>query len=137
MAQSAYTKSCRTKLWICRILDWICLGVPLIVYIIIALASGQIGVGYKIAVMSTLVIALILTIFNVIAQKRLRCPIWILLLGLYVAVKEWLLPLIVMLAITSILDDLVFTPLIDYYHTKLIASKVMDDREEAEKDGEQ
>ena len=73
-------------------------------------------------------IAIILTVFNIIAQKKLRCPIWIMLIGLFVAIKEYLLPLIIILAITSILDDLVFTPLIGYYKTKLISNKAMDER---------
>ena len=133
MASSAFTKSCRRKLWFFRILDWICLAAPLMVYIIIALCNDGIKVGYKVAVVSTLMVAIILTIFNVIAQKKLRCPIWILLIGLYVAIRDYLMPLIIILAITSILDDLVFTPLIHYYYTKTVASKTIDQREAAEK----
>ena len=74
----------------------------------------------------------ILTVFNVIAQKKLRCPIWIMLIGLYVAIRDYLLPLVIILAITSILDDLLFTPLIHYYYTKTVASKTIDQREDAE-----
>lgn len=132
MASSAFTKSCRRKLWLFRILDWICLAAPLIVYVIIALCNDGIRVGYKVAVVSTLMIAIILTVFNVIAQKKLRCPIWIILIGLYVAIREWLMPLVIILAVTSILDDLVFTPLIHYYYTKTVASKTIDQREAAE-----
>jgi len=133
MAASEFTKSCHRKLWLFRILDFICLATPLLVYIVIALCSNGIRVGYKVAVISTLLIALILTVFNIIAQKKLRCPIWIILIGLYVAIREWLLPLVIILAITSILDDLVFTPLIHYYYTKTVASKTIDDRERYEK----
>jgi len=79
-------------------------------------------------------VAIILTVFNIVAQKRLRCPIWIMLIGLFVAIKEYLLPLIIILAITSILDDLVFTPLITYYKTKLISNKAMDERLPDEED---
>ena len=125
---SNYTKACRFKLWFFRILDWICLGLPLLIYVVIALA-GDGMVFQKVAVVSTVMVALILTIFNVIAQKRLRCPIWLVLIGLYIAVSEFLLPLIIILAITSVLDDLVFTPLIAYYKTKTIASKVIDERD--------
>lgn len=127
MASSKFTKECRFKLWLFRILDAICLVTPLLVYIIIALCGGAV-VAAKVAVVSTVMIAIILTIFNIIAQKRLRCPIWIMLIGLFVAIKEYLLPLIIILAITSILDDLVFTPLISYYKTKLISNKAMDER---------
>ena len=58
------------------------------------------------------------------------------LIGLFVAIKEYLLPLIIILAITSVLDDLVFTPLITYYKTKLISNKAMDERLPDEEDKE-
>lgn len=125
---SDYTKKCRTYLWFFRILDWICLFLPLIIYIFVALFNGNVIIAGKMALVGMTLIALILTIFNVLAQKRLRCPIWIVLIGLFIAIKQWLLPLIIILAITSVLDDLVFTPLIAHYKMKLEASKVMDDR---------
>lgn len=125
---SKFTRECRFKLWFFRILDWICLFMPLIIYIGIALSSGEAIVAQKVAVVSTTMVALILSIFNILSQKRLRCPIWIILIGLFVAVRDYLMPLIIILAITSVLDDLVFTPLISYYKTKLIANKAMDER---------
>ena len=36
------------------------------------------------------------------------------------------------LSVTSILDDLVFTPIIHYYYTQTVASKTIDKREAAE-----
>lgn len=134
MASSRFTKECRFKLWFFRILDWICLAAPLIIYVIIALSSGDAIVAQKVAVVSTTMVALILTAFNVISQKKLRCPIWIILIGLFVAIRDYLMPLIIILAITSILDDLVFTPLISYYKTKLISNKAIDERLPDEKE---
>ena len=125
---SKFTRECRFKLWFFRILDWICLFMPLIIYIGIALSSGEAIVAQKVAVVSTTMVALILSIFNILSQKRLRCPIWIILIGLFVAVRDYLMPLIIILAITSVLDDLVFTPLISYYKTKLVANKAIDER---------
>ena len=135
MAASAFTKSCRKKLWFFRILDWLCLSLPLLIYLVIALENDGIKVSQKVAVVGTLIIAIILTILNVIGQKRLRCPIWIILIGLFIAIRDQLLPLVIILAIVSVLDDLVFTPIISYYHTKTIASKTIDQRLEAEKEG--
>lgn len=127
---SQKTKIVRKKLWFYRILDALILFSPVIIYVGIALKDGSVTTVGKISVVGCVVIALILAMFNVIAQKRLRCPIWIVLLGLFVAIKEYLLPLIIILAITSILDDLVLTPIITYYRTALIANKQMDEREE-------
>ena len=131
---SKFTRECRFKLWLFRILDWICLFMPLIIYICVALASNEAIVAQKVAVVSTTMVALILSVFNVISQKKLRCPIWIILIGLFVAIRDYLMPLIIILAITSVLDDLVFTPVISYYRTKLIANKAMDERLPNEKE---
>ena len=102
---------------------------PLIIYVIIALASGGVAAIGKVAVVGSVMVAAILVAINVIAQKRLRCPIWIVILGLYVAIQQYLLPLIVILAITSVVDDLVFTPLIHKWYTKYQASVVIDERQ--------
>lgn len=132
MAQSKATKRYKNLLWTYRILDWLCLFAPLLIYVFIALCNGGVLAIGKVAVVGSVIIAGILAVINVIAQKRLRCPIWILIIGLYIAVKEWLLPLVIILAITSVLDDLVFTPLIHKYYTKYQASIVIDEREEEE-----
>lgn len=135
MASSKFTKSCRRKLWLLRALDMVCLVAPLLIYVIIALVNQDALVVQKVAVVSTAMIAIMMTAFNVISQKNLRCPIWIILIGLFVAIRDYLMPLIIILAITSVLDDLVFTPLIGYYRTKLISNKAMDERlPEDEKD---
>ena len=128
MAESNYTKVCRAKLWLYRSLDLIILFAPVIVYIIIALTKDGVTVPGRVAVVGSVCIALILSLFNIIAQKRLRCPIWIILIGLYVAIKEILLPLIIILAFVTDIDDLLLTPLITYYRTKLISNKAIDER---------
>ena len=136
MAQSDYTKQTRAKLWIYRAIDWGMLFLPVFIYIVKALCDKGVTVTGKVSVVSTVLIALILTIFNIFRQKDLRCPIWIALIGLYIAFKEWLLPLIIILACVSTLDDLLFKPLIGYTKTELISSKTYDKREEASKEKE-
>ena len=125
---SKFTKKCLTTLWILRIFDFIFLFVPLFVYIVIGLTGTGVIAAQKVALIGSVSIALILVLFNVIAQKRLRCPIWIILIGLYVIMKGYLMPLIIMLAVGSVLDDLVFTPLISYHRTRYIASKTDDEK---------
>ena len=132
MAESKFTKKSRALLWTWRIIDWICLFLPLIIYLIVGLCNNNVTTGGKVTLVAMLFLALILTAINVIAQKNLRCPIWCLLLGLYVAMDKVLLPLIVILAITSILDDVLFTPLIHYYYTQTVSSKTIDKRQAAE-----
>lgn len=132
MASSNFTKKSRTLLWTWRILDWLCLFAPLIIYVVVGLINNNVTTGQKVTLVAMLFLAIILTMINVIAQKHLRCPIWVLLIGLYVAMNKYLMPLIIILAVTSILDDLIFTPLIHYYYTQTVASKTIDKRNAAE-----
>ena len=132
MASSKFTKKSRALLWTWRLIDWLCLFAPLIIYLIIGLVNDNVTTGGKVTLVAMLFIAIILTVINVVAQKHLRCPIWVLLIGIYVAMEKYLMPLVIILAITSILDDLVFTPIIHYYYTQTVASKTIDKREAAE-----
>lgn len=125
---SDYTKNTKRLYWFYKVVDWLLLFAPVIVYIVAALVAGDVTTTGKVSVIGSVSIAAILVIFNVIAQKHLRCPIWIILLGLFVAMQEHLLPLIVMLAITSVLDEFFLTPIVAYYKTKLISSKTFDER---------
>lgn len=132
MASSNFTKKSRALLWTWRVIDWLCLFAPLLIYLVMGLANNSVTTGAKVTLVAMLFLALILTAINVIAQKHLRCPIWVLLIGLYVAMNKYLMPLIIILAVTSVLDDLVFTPIIHYYYTQTVASKTIDKREAAE-----
>ena len=125
---SDFTKVCRLKLWLYGIIDWILLFMPVIVYVVIALCDEGVTTVGKVSVVGTVAVAAILALFNIIAQKRLRCPIWIVLIGLYIAIRDYLLPLVIILAVVSICDDLILTPLISYYRSKLIANKAIDER---------
>lgn len=133
MAESNFTKETRKKLWFYRIMDYVLLFSPILIYIITALCNGGVTTEAKVGLVGSVIIAIVLTVFNFVRQKNLRSPIWIILIGLYIAFQKELLPLVIILACTTTLDDLVFTPLIGYYRTSLISSKTQDAREEAEK----
>ena len=128
MATSKYTKRIRRKVLLLWLADTLLLFLPVLIYVVMALADSGVFMYGKVSVVASVLIAALLTAFNVIAQKRMRCPIWILIIGLFVAIREYLLPLIIILAVTSILDDLVFTPLISHYTVRAKSSKVIDDR---------
>lgn len=129
MTGSKYTKKCRIKYWLASVLNALLMLVPLATYVGIAMMDGGVTTAQKIGVTGTVLIAILFTGLNVILQKHLRCPIWIVLLGLFIAMQKAILPLIIILAVVSVLDDLLFTPLTQYYKTKLIAAKAMDERE--------
>lgn len=85
---SKYTKGARKKLWLLRALDWALLFTPLLVYVGIALGHGGVTTPAKVGVVGTVAVAAIITVFNILAKKSLRSPIWIILIGLFVAMKE-------------------------------------------------
>lgn len=128
MKASNYTKKAIKILWLLRFCNLAFLFVPVMVYVIIALASGGVTVTGRVSVVSSVMVSIILTTFNVITKRNLRSPRWIILIGLFVAIREALLPLVIMLAVTSVLDDLVFTPLIDHYKHVVETSLVIDKR---------
>ena len=125
---SDYTIRTRRILWVLRISNWILLFLPVIVYVIIALANGGVTVPGRISIVASVMVSIILTTFNVITKIKLRSPRWILIIGLYVAFRESLLPLVIMLAVTSVLDDFFFTPMIQHFKAELETSRVIDKR---------
>ena len=126
-ATSKYTKETRAWLWTYRIIDILILICPLLITIGFAYANQAAPTHEKVALTGCISIALVLTIFNIITKKHLRSPLWIIVIGLYVIVDN-LLPLIIILAIATVVDEFILTPLINHYKTKLIADKAMDER---------
>lgn len=128
MASSNFTKRVRRKLWMVRALDWACVTLPVVGYVLFGLFSHDVETVKKLVLISTCIIAGIVSVTNVFMRQRMRCVVWILIIGLYVAVRELLLPLIIIMAVTSVADDVVFSPLIAYYQAKLASSKTIDQR---------
>ena len=128
MASSNFTKRVRRRLWIVRALDWAFVTLPVVGYVLFGLFSNDVETVKKVVLISTCIIAGIISVTNVFMRQRLRCVVWILIIGLYVAVRDLLLPLIIIMAATSIADDVVFSPLIAYYQAKLASSKTIDQR---------
>lgn len=131
---SDYTNAIKKKFWTYRIADWACLFAPVIIYCNVALFSGGVTTTGKVSVVGTVLIAIILTVFNIVAKKKITCIIWIVLIGLYVAFKEHLLPLIVIMAICNVIDNFWLGPMSEYYKVKLISAKTIDERENYKKE---
>ena len=126
--KSEYTKTLEKQLTLFRIFDWICLFLPTIIYVFIAWFDTGVTVAGKVTVAGTVLIALILTVFNIIAKKNLTCVIWIVLIGLFVAFERFLIPLIFIMAVTSCIHDFLLGPLVETYRVKVLSSKTEDER---------
>lgn len=122
---SNITKSYRKKYWTCTILSWVLTFVPLIVFVIWGFIEGT--PHRKLALGGLMVIAAILVVLNVLMKLSLRCIPWILLIGIYICLKEITVLLIVM-ALTTVLDELVLEPLAKSFKNKLTINKEIDKR---------
>ena len=74
-----------------------------------------------------LVTVLIFTIINVLIKHRIRCTIWILLLGIHACVEN-ITTLLIIMAITTAIDEFIFEPLAKKYKNKYIINKEIDKR---------
>lgn len=100
---------------------------PILIYVARAFISDEVQSVNKYTLGIMCSVALIVTIINIVAKLRLRCIPWILLLGIYVCLKE-ITSLLVIMAITTIVDEMIVTPLHKSLKNKYIINKEMDKR---------
>ena len=122
---SDITKSYRKKYWACTILSWVVTFVPLMVFVIWGFIEGT--PHRKLALGGLMVLAAVLVVINILMKLSLRCVPWILLIGIYICLKEVTLLLIIM-AVTTTLDELVLEPLAKTFKNKLTINKEIDKR---------
>lgn len=122
---SKVTEKYRRGYWITKTLSWVITFVPVIVYAIMGFAQGT--PHRKLALGGLIVLAAILVVINILMKLSLRCIPWILLLGIYIALKE-VTVLLVIMALTTMADELVLTPMSKRYREKLVINKEIDKR---------
>lgn len=100
---------------------------PILIYVARAFLSSEVQSVNKYTLGIMCSVALIVTIINIVAKLRLRCIPWILLLGIYICLKE-ITSLLVIMAITTIIDEMIVTPLHKSLKNRYIINKEMDKR---------
>ena len=98
---------------------------PMVYYLVEAFIAGV--VIEKLALGGLATMAIILTLFNTIMKANLRSPIWLLLIGIFL-VLENILPLIIFIAVGTILDEFLLTPLARRYRNLYTINKEIDKR---------
>ena len=121
------TQKYRTTYWILFAISIALNFVPLLVYVIKGYASIEVSESRKVTLTMTMMIALCLSIYNILAKKHMRSVIWILLLGVYFAVQKIEL-LLILMAICTIVDEFVVEPLMKRYKFKYKSNKEIDSR---------
>lgn len=124
------TKQCRTLKNIFGFLHFLCLFGPLLYFIPYGYITGETvsKIGMSFTIILSVVLAVISILVSVTARAGLhRCIMWVLIAGVLFCLKE-IQVFIWIMCITSILDELVFTKVRDYYKAALISNKEIDRR---------
>lgn len=120
------TKRYRALTWIFLIASVLCNLGPLAFYGIQALCTADL-VYEKVALATTVFIVLILSCIALVNKVALRSRLWILLIGLWCCLDNFIAPLIV-IACCQTVDELIITPLKNYFNTRLTIHKELDKR---------
>ena len=120
------TKKLKRKYIIATILSFLLNVCPLLVFTIIAFISGT-AIVHKVTLSMTLLIVLIFTAITFFNKTVFRSKLWILLIGLWLCLDNILTPLIVFAA-CQVIDELIVTPLKNYYKNRYRINKEMDTR---------
>ena len=99
--------------------------VPILIYVVIGFMEGTIG--QKITLGMCLVAVIILVILNLLFKHIPRCGVWIILAVLAYACNN-IVPLLLIMAITTALDELVLSPLAKKYKNLYTINKEIDKR---------
>lgn len=122
---SPVTKRYRTLYWTMEILSMLVTLVPVLVYLVAAFVEGT--PAQKLTLGATFTVAVVLTFLNVVLKYRIRSTLWILLIGIYVCMRD-VLPLIWILAVGTVLDEFMLTPLAKRFKAKYTINGEIDKR---------
>lgn len=98
---------------------------PLGVYAVLGFVQGS--VHQKLTLGLTLMIALILVGVNLVFKFHIRSVLWVVVLGIYFCINN-IMPLLLILAIGTVLDEAIITPVHKRYAEKYRINKEIDKR---------
>lgn len=124
---SETTKSLKRKTLIFHFLSWFLTFAPILIWLCIALAKSNDVT--KTALSLSLVVAMLLSLVNLLLKYSIRSTIWILLIGIYIALKD-ITPLLILIAVCTILDEFIVHPLYKHYKERYHVNKEIDKRVE-------
>lgn len=98
---------------------------PIIIYAIIGFTNGDIK--EKVTLGITLIVAIILTVINLLFKYHIRSILWIMVLGVYFCIDN-IMPLLITVAISTIVDEFILQPLHKHYKAKAKINYEIDQR---------
>ena len=109
------------------LLSTICSLCPILIYVIKAFVDKDVKEVNKYTLGIMCSVALVVSLINIVAKLHLRCIPWILLLGIYLCLRD-ITTLLVIMAITTIIDELILMPLHKSFKNKYTINKEIDKR---------
>lgn len=97
---------------------------PLLVALITGFSYSDNERG-KVTLSICCIVALLLTIINIISKYSVRSTMWVLLLGAY-AVLEDVMPYLIAIAICTIIDEFIITPIYKSVKNRYIINREID-----------
>ena len=122
------TKEYKREKWLLLILSILCNLLPIAIYTIKAFVVA--GVGQKVTLGVCLTLSLLFVLINFITKHRIRSTLWILLIGIYVCLDH-IQSLLIIMAITTIIDEFILEPAYKRVKNKYIINKEIDKRNQA------
>ena len=119
------TKSYKIKKNIVGLLSFLCTVGPLLTFIVMGLIQGE-G-KEKLCLSLTAIASIIIALFGVFKKIHLKSVTYILIIGLWIALDN-LLPFVLTLAICTMLDEMIFTPLYKRFNEDYHTHKQIDKR---------
>lgn len=126
MKQSETTKKNKALYWVFNILSFIVMFVPIAVYIVKGYIEADLTTE-KVGLTCTIMVSIILVAINFIFKYHIRSTLWILLLGVYFCIDN-ILAMIILIAVGTILDEFLLTPLKKSFKNKYTINKEIDKR---------
>lgn len=123
---SKLTKKYKRLYHIFSVISMLIMFLPLFIFICKGYAEAE-SVTRKAGLTCCISLALILTFLNIILKYSIRSTIWILLLGVYACLDN-ILVLILLIAISTIIDEFLLTPLKKSFKSKYTINKEIDKR---------
>lgn len=126
MAKSKQTKKYSTLAMIFTILSILLFLGPSMYYILVGFFTASVVIE-KIALVSAVFISLILTALCAINKWVFRSKIWIIVIAIIFVIDNYL-TMILIFAISQVLDELIISPLAKYFRNKTSINREIDKR---------
>lgn len=123
---SQITASLKKKKDTLLLISWALTFLPMLIWLGIAMVKSNDVT--KTALALSITVAGLLTLVNLLLKYSIRSTLWILLIGIYIALKD-ITPLLIIMACCTITDEFLVHPLYKKYKNQYIINKEIDKRQ--------